>query len=243
MPDSKFDDPRLAALYDSFEGPRNDLDHYLEIARELHARSVLDVGCGTGSLALRLASLGILATGLDPAKASLEVARAKPGASRVTWLLGDATSLPPMQVDLAVMAGNVAQVFLTDAAWNETLVGLSRALAPGGYLVFETRDPEYRAWEKWAADPAITTIGIDGIGEVKHRFEVTEVALPYVSFRDRYTFPDGKELTSDSALRFHDPEEIAASLTAAGYTLIDRRDAPDRPGAEHVYLAQLSTNH
>lgn len=242
VPDPKFDDPRLAPLYDAFDGARNDLDAYLDITRELHAQSVLDVGCGTGSLALRLASLGIVAIGLDPAKASLEVARAKPGASKVTWLHGDATSLPPMQADLAVMTGNVAQVFLTDDAWNETLTGLGRALASGGHLVFETRDPEDRAWEKWAAEPAITMIDIDGVGQVTHRFDVTEVALPYVSFRDVYTFPDGTELTSDSTLRFRDPAEITASLATAGYTLVDRRDAPDRPGAEHVYLAQRNSN-
>lgn len=37
--------------------------------------------------------------GLDPAGGSLVVARAKPGTDRVRWIHGDATSLPPMQVD------------------------------------------------------------------------------------------------------------------------------------------------
>lgn len=36
-------------------------------------------------------------TGVDPAGGSLAVAHAKPGAERVRWVHGDATTLPPMQ--------------------------------------------------------------------------------------------------------------------------------------------------
>jgi hypothetical protein len=37
MPDAIFAHPRLAPLYDAFDGPRDDLPAYLAIARELHA--------------------------------------------------------------------------------------------------------------------------------------------------------------------------------------------------------------
>ena len=189
MPDPIFDDPRLAAIYDLFDGPRNDLDNYVHIVWEMQARTVLDVGCGTGSFALRLTPLGIDVTGVDPAAASLNVARAKPGANQVTWFHGDASTLPPMRKELAVMTGNVAQVFLTDAAWHDTLTGLSQALAPGGHLVFETRNLEYRAWEKWASEPTFESIDIDGIGLVTQRREVTDVTIPFVSIRHTYNFP------------------------------------------------------
>ncbi|MEJ7707650.1 MAG: class I SAM-dependent methyltransferase [Nocardioidaceae bacterium] len=66
---------------------------------------VLDVGCGTGTFALLLADRGLEVIGVDPAAGSLDVARAKPGAERVRWIHGDATALPPMQVDLATMTG------------------------------------------------------------------------------------------------------------------------------------------
>ena len=69
MPDALFADPRLAPLYDALDGPRDDLDHYVAIVRELSARSALDVGGGTGSLALRLAEIGLDVTVVDPAKA------------------------------------------------------------------------------------------------------------------------------------------------------------------------------
>src|SRR5947209_17643683 len=114
MADAVFGEPRLAAIYDLVEGERRvDLDHYLAIAAEFGARSLLDVGCGTGILARRAADLGMEVTGVDPAAASLDVARSQPGAEGVRWLHGDATGLPGIQVDLATMTANVYPVFLT----------------------------------------------------------------------------------------------------------------------------------
>jgi SAM-dependent methyltransferase len=237
-PDAVFADPRLAPLYDRFDDDRSDLDLYRGVARELGARRVLDVGCGTGTLALLLAADGCAVTGVDPAAASLEVARAKPGADAVTWVHGDATILPPLQVDLATMTGNVAQVFLADDAWAATLRGIHDALAPGGHLVLETRRPEARAWEGWAAEPAVTARDVPGLGRVEERFAVTEVAPPLVSFASAFRFPDGSEVVSTSTLRFRSLAEVRATLADAGLTTVDVRDAPDRPGLEHVVLAR-----
>lgn len=238
MPDAIFAHPRLAAVYDAFEGDRDDLTAYLDIAHELGARSVLDVGCGTGCLALLLADRGHAVVGVDPAEASLAVARAKPGSERVTWFHGDATTLPDLAVDLAVMTGNVAQVFLGDDEWFRTLQGIRRALRPGGHVVFETRRPGRRAWEDWAVDTAPVRVEVPGIGAVERRFELTEVRLPFVSFRCVYRFlADGTVLSSDSTLRFRDREEVAASLADHGFAVLDVREAPDRPGREFVFIA------
>jgi ubiquinone/menaquinone biosynthesis C-methylase UbiE len=119
--DAIFADPRLAAVYDTFDGERDDLEPYLALAAEHGARSVLDIGCGTGTFACRLAARGIEVIGVDPAAASLEVARGKPHAEKVRWVHGDVTTLPPVQVDLVTMTANVAQVFLDDAEWAATL--------------------------------------------------------------------------------------------------------------------------
>ncbi|MDG6105122.1 class I SAM-dependent methyltransferase [Dactylosporangium aurantiacum] len=258
MPDAIFDHPRLAAIYDAFDGARADLDLYTGIAGELGAGHVLDVGCGTGCLAVRLAGLGLRVTAVDPAAASLDVARAKPGADRVTWIHGDATTLPnlatppdgtgppgppdeadpPGPPDLATMTGNVAQVFLADEDWAATLRGVHGALRDGGVLVFETRRPHRRAWEAWAADTGPVVRDVPGAGAVEQRREVARVALPFVSFRYTYTFGDGTRLRSDSTLRFRDRPEVERSLTAAGFAVEEVRDAPDRPGLEDVYLAR-----
>ena len=108
VPDAIFDDPRLARLYDPLDPGRSDLDAYMAMVREFGAHSVLDVGCGTGTFACLLAGQGLEVVGVDPALASLDVVRGKPGADAVRWIHGDATSLPPLDVDIAFMTGNVA---------------------------------------------------------------------------------------------------------------------------------------
>jgi len=67
----------LARIYDAFDGNRDDLDLYVDLIRGLDAQHVLDVGCGTGSLSILLAHCGVKVTAVDPAAASLEVARPK----------------------------------------------------------------------------------------------------------------------------------------------------------------------
>lgn len=241
MPDAIFAHPRLAAVYDAFDGQRDDLGSYLALAQELSARTVLDIGCGTGSLAVLLAAAGRIVVAADPAEASLTIAKAKDGAAKVRWIHGDATALPPLNADLAVMTGNVAQVFLTDDEWEHTLRDIAAALRPGGHLAFETRRPDYRAWQEWAADTTPVILDVPGAGMVEQRREVTQVSLPFVSFRCTYRFDDSAVVTSDSTLRFRDREEVESSLAACGYHVAEVRDAPDRPGREFVFIAERLT--
>lgn len=239
MPDPVFAHPRLARVYDAFEGGRADLAAYLGIVRELGAERVLDVGCGTGSLAVLLAGHGYTVVGLDPAAASLEVARSKDTGAAVTWVHGDASAAPAVEADLAVMTGNVAQVFLGDDDWARALRAVHDALRPGGHLVFESRRPGYRAWEEWATDTEPVTLDVDGCGPVERRFEVTDVSLPFVSFRSTYRFlADDAVLSSDSTLRFRSRQELETSLVTTGYRVVDVRQAPDRPGRELVFVAE-----
>jgi hypothetical protein len=58
-----------------------------------------------------------------------------------------------------------------------------------------------------------------------------------VSFRFTYRFlAEGTALVSDSTIRFRGQDEIEASLSQAGYTVRDVREAPDRPGRELVFI-------
>lgn len=238
VPDAIFADPRLAPLYDAFDGPRDDLPVYVRIAAELGAQRVLDVGCGTGSLAILLAGTGRAVVAADPAAASLEVAKSKDLNAAVTWVHAAAAKVPAAGVDLAVMTGNVAQVFLTDQDWAQALQAIRAALRSRGYLVFETRRPGRRAWAEWAADTGPVTRDIPGNGAVERRGQVTAVNLPFVSFRFTYTFlADDAVVTSDSTLRFRSREELQSSLTANGYRSLPRA-LPIRPTATSVTSAQ-----
>jgi SAM-dependent methyltransferase len=237
--DPIFAEPRLAEVYDPLDPDRSDLDAYSAMVDEFGARGVLDIGCGTGTFACLLARRGLSVTALDPAAASLAVARAKPGAERVRWVHGYATDLPPLQVDLVTMTANVAQVFLTDAEWDSTLRVAYAALRPGGRLAFETRDPAARAWLEWNRERSFKRTVVPGVGGVQAWVELLEACGDLVSFRSTVVFEsDGVVLTSDSTLRFRHRDEVTASLGTAGYVVDEVRQAPDRPGRELVFIAR-----
>jgi SAM-dependent methyltransferase len=237
--DAIFEEPRLAEIYDPLDPDRSDLDAYAAMAAEFTAVRVVDVGCGTGTLACLLAARGLEVIAVDPAAASLDVARRKPGAGGVRWLHGDATALPALQADLAVMTGNVAQVFITGQEWAATLGAVRAALRPGGRLAFESRDPARQAWLEWNRDTTYRRVVVPGTGPVETWTDLTGVQGSLVSFRVTFVFgSDGAVLTSDSTLRFRSREELADSLAAAGLAVEGVRDAPDRPGREFVFIAR-----
>jgi SAM-dependent methyltransferase len=242
--DAIFQDRRLAEIYDALDPDRSDLDAYAALVDELGATSILDIGCGTGTLACLLARRGKRVTGIDPAAASLDVARRKPGAERVRWLEGDATALPPLRVDLVTMTGNVAQVFLTDDEWASALRAARAALRPGGLLVFEVRDPGREAWREWTRDQSFRRVELSEVGAIETWVDLTDVSPPLVSFRQTFIFEgDGAVLRSESTLRFRDQVEINDSLQAAGFAVQEVRGAPDRPGREFVFIARWTEDH
>lgn len=69
MSDPIYAEERLAELYDPLDPDRSDLDAHLALAEEFDARSVLDIGCSTVTLACLLACQGRKVTAVDPAAA------------------------------------------------------------------------------------------------------------------------------------------------------------------------------
>jgi SAM-dependent methyltransferase len=239
--DAIFGEPRLAEVYDPLDPDRRDLDPYVAMVDELGVRSVLDIGCGTGTFACRLARRGIDVTGIDPAAASLQVARRRPGAHQVRWLRGEMSALPPLRVDMVTMTGNVAQVFLADGEWAAALAAARTALREHGLLVFETRDPAREPWRGWSREQTFRRVEVPGVGALQTWLELSDVHLPLVSFRHTFVFEtDGAVMVSDSTLRFRDQMEVSDSLRLAGFVVEEVRDAPDRPGLELVFVASRS---
>lgn len=104
---------------------------------------VLDAGCGTGRVAVRLAELGYDCVGTDVDDSMLAVARAQ--APDIPWVAADLAELTAEDLgtagpgagapfDLVVMAGNVVPL-LAEGTLDETVARLAGLLAPGGLLV------------------------------------------------------------------------------------------------------------
>lgn len=220
MADELYDDPRLVALYDVQNNGRWDVDHYLALARRLDARRVVDVGCGTGTLAIELAERADHVTGVDPSAGMLGAARAKRGAQAVVWLQGTAADLPERGFDLAVMAGHVAQVFVTEEHWATTLGHLGRALVAGGVLTFETRNPAMQAWKGWTPQRSRAAAVIDG-RLVESWHEVNDVGDGTVSFTTHYVLgaDPTDHVESRSVLAFRDLPTLERTLGAAGFAI------------------------
>lgn len=239
MVDEIFESIRLAEIYDPLDPDRSDLDAYVALVDECEAQSVLDIGCGTGTFACALAEQGKDVTAVDPSSAFIDLARRKAGADDVRWIVGDASDLPELHVDIATMTGNVAQVFATDDSWALTLSAIHEALRAGGVLAFEVRDPAREAWREWNRERSHRRVDLPDVGVVETWVDLLDVALPTVTFRWTFAFElDGAVLTSDSTLRFRTQDEVARSLRDAGFVVDDVRDAPDRPGRELVFIAK-----
>jgi SAM-dependent methyltransferase len=98
---------------------------------------VLDAGCGTGRVAIRLAELGYDVAGVDVDESMLAVARR--AAPDLHWTVGDLADLPARvreraPYDLVVMAGNVVPL-LAPGTLDAAVAGLADLLAPAGLLV------------------------------------------------------------------------------------------------------------
>jgi SAM-dependent methyltransferase len=233
-----YDRARLAALSDPLDPDRSDLDVYVDLVGELGARRLIDLGCGTGTFALMLAGRGIRVTAVDPDEDAIAVARHKEGADAVEWVVGEAADLPPMSANLVTMTANVAQYFLSDAEWDAALASIRDALLPGGYLVFESRRPEARAWDGWTPERTRVEAEVDEHGRVEAWQEVLDVTDHLVTFRTSHAFADGTVIEVDTTLRFRTEQELRLSLAAAGFETVEVREAPDRPGREFVFIAR-----
>lgn len=218
--DQHYVDPRLVALYDHDNPRGTDTDFYLQLAADLDASRILDLGCGTGLLTRELAATtGRQVIGVDPAPAMLAVARRHPDAERVQWIEGDASALGTPEADLVVMTGNVAQIFLDDDEWAATLRAIHAALRPGGHLAFESRNPEDRAWERWNRDATYERID-SPFGPMECWLELVSVGTDRVRFEGHNVFTaTGEVVVASSELRFRGKAEVTASLVTAGFTV------------------------
>ncbi len=221
MRHGEFEDPRLVAVYDAEYVWGWDDDLFMSLLAERSAPRVLDFGCGTGRLAIAMAAAGHEVTGVDPAGASLDAARRKPGAERVRWVQGSYRALPAQAYDTALLTSHVSQFLTDDRQWSAALRALRRSLRPGGRLIFDSRDPAGPGWTGWNPVDSRRTVPLPDGTAVETWTEVTAVGGGLVSFTQHYVFTDGEERTSEATMRFRTEHELRASVEAAGFD-VDR---------------------
>lgn len=136
----------FADVYDEWYPADDDSVAAADLVSELAGTDghVLELGVGTGRLALLLADRGCRVTGIDSSDEMLDLLRSKDPDGRVTALVGDvadARSWPDSTVDVVLAANNLL-CNLADTAAQRRTVELSAArLRSGGHLVVEAFVP------------------------------------------------------------------------------------------------------
>ena len=226
MPDLHYTEPRLVALYDEQNAGTWDTDFYAELIGDVPLR-VLDLGCGTGAFAVRLAAAGHAVTGVDPAPGMLAAARSRPGADTVHWVDGAADAAPAGPYDVVVMTGHAFQCLLSERDIRGTLDAVRARLAPGGRFLFESRNPAARAWLGWDSGDEGPERSETVSGPIESGWSLLQVAddgpdAVVVTFEERTRFlADGALYASRSTLRFTTAARLGVLLAEAGFGRMD----------------------
>jgi len=118
--------------------------HLVEFAEIKPGETVLDVGTGTGVVAITAARAGASVTGLDLTPALLDVARENARVARLgatQWLEGDAENLPFPDGQFDVVVSQFGHMFAPRP--DVTVAQMRRVLKPGGRIAFATWPPEH----------------------------------------------------------------------------------------------------
>jgi SAM-dependent methyltransferase len=218
MPSTAYTDPRLAACYDALNPPDAGHAFYLSLAG--HApKTVLDMGCGTGRLAVALAECGHRVTGADPSPGMLKVARSQPGTERVIWVESTAADLAlATRFDLIIMTGHAFQVLLSDDAIRASLRALRRHLAREGRLAFETRNPLVEEWRAWIPSRTREIVQVPGIGAVEIHNDIASANGNLVTYETHFRFAPHDVVVAADTLCFMTQAELAVFLRDTGFT-------------------------
>lgn len=216
---------RFADVYDDWYGDVTDVvactQHLAALAAAGGGGPVLELGVGSGRLAIPLARLGVDVHGIDASAAMVERLRAKAGSEAITVALGDMAELdlpdaPAFSV--AFVAFNTFFNLPTEADQRRCLERVAALLAPDGVLVIEAFVPRDDVGAGAEASVAPRRITADEVVlTVSQVDEVTQtISGQHVHLRE-----DGIRLRPWH-LRYATPTQLDDLARAAGFALDDR---------------------
>ena len=213
MHDDGYFDDRVAARYDASAAEMFDpaeveplVDLLVQLARGGRA---LELGIGTGRIALALAQRGVPVHGVDMSKAMVARLRAKPGGEDVGVTIGDfATTTVDGTFSLAYLVFNTISNLTTQAAQVACFRNVAAHLEPGGCFLIEVGIPELRRLPPGETIRAFhvsdTRWGLDEYdvavqGLTSHHFEIVDGRAERLSIPFRYTWPAELDLMAQLA--------------------------------------------
>jgi SAM-dependent methyltransferase len=147
MSTSHFDS--VAGVYDD-SLPPHVVEHYLRkrvkfVVEHCRRGEALDVGCGTGLLASRLAAAGYEMTGVDPSEGMLEVLRARAPKMRAVTASGTSLPFPDDSFDLVLTVAVLHHIADPDDV-RQTLGEMVRVARPSGRILVWDHNPRNPYW-------------------------------------------------------------------------------------------------
>jgi SAM-dependent methyltransferase len=208
----------FAGLYDAANPWSQDRTFCLAFAKG--RQSVLDLGCGTGSLASAIARThGCDVTGVDPAQAMLDQVVHHEGHDRVQWICADAREVClGRRFDLVVMTGHAFQCFLTSADRVALFKTIAAHLSLDGEFIFDSRNPLKQEWLEWTPEKTRHTFRHPSLGDVEAWDDCSfDPATQVVTYEWFYRVATGEVMHAPaSRIVFPSREVIAAELAAVG---------------------------
>ena len=211
--DDGYFDERVAATYDESDPEMFDrgvvdpvVDFLAKIAGGGHA---LELGIGTGRIALPLARRGVPVHGIELSKAMVASLRAKLGGEDIGVTIGDfATTVVDGTFSVTYLVFNTIMNLTTQAAQVACFRNVAAHLEPGGSFVIEVGVPDLRRLpygERFVIfDASETHWGIDEYdvanqGLTSHHFEVRDGKIEKSSGPFRYVWPAELDLMAEMA--------------------------------------------
>lgn len=234
-------DERIAAAYDATSADRFDpavLDPAVDFLAELAGGgSALELGIGTGRVALPLRQRGVRVHGIDLSPAMVARLRAKPGGDDIDVTIGDfATTRVPGTFRLVYLVYNTISNLTTQDEQVRCFQNAAAHLEPGGCFVVELFVPPLQRL------PPGETVRAFEVAPTHLGFDEIDVATQIL--RSHHYFVAGGQLETFSApFRYAWPSELDLMARLAGMTLRERwatwtREPFTRDSTAHVSVWQ-----